>query len=90
MARRSEADLSLMLGSLVCCGAREEPMRTSIIAAATSPGCLRQQPAALRPIASRSAEAAARSARELGADKEPKAQLHLKLATRADRPGRRS
>src|SRR6476620_4653544 len=28
-----------------------------------------------------SAEAAARSARELGADKEPKAQLHLKLAT---------
>jgi hypothetical protein len=27
------------------------------------------------------AEAAARSARELGADKEPKAQLHLKLAT---------
>ncbi len=28
-----------------------------------------------------SAEAAARSARELGADKEPKAALHLKLAT---------
>ncbi len=28
-----------------------------------------------------SAEAAARSARELGADKEPKAQLHLKLAS---------
>lgn len=27
-----------------------------------------------------SAEAAARSARELGADREPKAQLHLKLA----------
>ena len=27
-----------------------------------------------------SAEAASRSARELGADKEPKAQLHLKLA----------
>lgn len=28
-----------------------------------------------------SAEAAARSARELGADREPKAQLHLRLAT---------
>ncbi len=28
-----------------------------------------------------SAEAAARSARELGADREPKAQLHLKLAS---------
>lgn len=28
-----------------------------------------------------SAEAASRSARELGADKEPKAQLHLKLAS---------
>lgn len=28
-----------------------------------------------------SAEAAARSARELGADKEPKAQLHMRLAT---------
>jgi len=28
-----------------------------------------------------SAEAAARSARELGADREPQAQLHLKLAT---------
>jgi hypothetical protein len=28
-----------------------------------------------------SAEAAARSARELGAEKEPKAQLHLKLAS---------
>ena len=33
-----------------------------------------------RPTASRRAEAASRSARELGADQEPKAALHLKLA----------
>ncbi|MBX3202981.1 MAG: DUF4398 domain-containing protein [Labilithrix sp.] len=55
-------------------------MRTSIIAAAL---VLVACGSSLPPPSDRlaSAEAAARSARELGADKEPKAALHLKLAS---------
>ncbi|MBX3209965.1 MAG: DUF4398 domain-containing protein [Labilithrix sp.] len=55
-------------------------MRTPIIAAAL---VLAACGSSLPPPSDRlaSAEAAARSARELGADKEPKAQLHLKLAS---------
>ncbi|OJY24719.1 MAG: hypothetical protein BGO98_18995 [Myxococcales bacterium 68-20] len=55
-------------------------MRTPLIAAAL---LLVACGSSLPPPSDRlaSAEAAARSARELGAEKEPKAQLHLKLAS---------
>lgn len=55
-------------------------MRTSLIAAALF---LVACGSSLPPPSDRlaSAEAAARSARELGADKEPDAQLYLKLAS---------
>ncbi len=55
-------------------------MRTSMIAVAL---LLVACGSSLPPPSDRlaSAEAAARSARELGADREPKAQLHLKLAS---------
>jgi hypothetical protein len=48
------------------------------IAALTAIGCGGSMPPPSDRLAS--AEAAARSARELGAEKEPKASLHLKLA----------
>ncbi|MBX3211080.1 MAG: DUF4398 domain-containing protein [Labilithrix sp.] len=55
-------------------------MRTPIIAAAlVLVACGSSMPPPSDRLAS--AEAAARSARELGADKEPKAALHLKLAS---------
>jgi hypothetical protein len=50
-----------------------------VIGAAASTGCGSSLPPPSDRLAS--AEAAARSARELGADREPKAQLHLKLAS---------
>jgi hypothetical protein len=56
-------------------------MRTSLIAAVALylVACGSSMPPPSDRLAS--AEAAARSARELGADKDPKAQLHLRLAT---------
>lgn len=61
-------------------------MRTSIIVATlqiVAVSALAGCGSSLPPPADRlaSAEAASRSARELGADKEPTAQLHLKLAS---------
>ncbi len=60
-------------------------MRTSVffISAVTLSLSLAACGSSLPPPSDRlaSAEAAARSARELGAEKEPKAQLHLRLAS---------
>ena len=58
-------------------------MRTMVIAAVAGALFLVACGSSLPPPSDRlaSAEAAARSARELGAEREPKAQLHLQLAS---------
>src|SRR5215213_8274167 len=67
--------------TLICSAAVRHPIRfaaISVVGLSLLAGCGSSLPPPSDRLAS--AEAASRSARELGADKEPKAALHLKLA----------